>query len=113
MRVGVSGCAHVPLCLAPLSTSLQAEDPPLREGPHSSGGPAAAQAGEGAGRDVPARQAGGRGLGLGEVSAAQLEQVPSQFQPVSTMCVCACVWEVMGGADELSMSCQTQKGSVP
>lgn len=88
MRVGVSGCAHVPLCLAPLSTSLQAEDPPLREGPHSSGGPAAAQAGEGTGRDVPARQAGGRGLGLGEVSAAQLEQVPSQFQPVYNVCVC-------------------------
>lgn len=86
----MSGCAHVPLCLAPLSTSLQAEDPPLREGPHSSGGPAAAQAGEGTGRDAPAllRQAD---EGQGWVRCLRLEQVPSQFQPVSTMCVRACV----------------------
>lgn len=89
MRAGVSGCAHVPLCLAPLSTSLQAEDPPLREGPHSSGGPAAAQAGEGTGRDAPApvRQAD---EGWGWVRCLQLSSSRSLLS--SSLCLqCVCV----------------------
>lgn len=48
-----------PLLSTALSTLPQAEDTPLREGPQSSGGAAAAPAGEGAGRDAadPSEQA--------------------------------------------------------
>lgn len=93
MRAGVAGYAHIPLCLAPLSTSLQAEDPPLREGPHSSGGPAAAQAGEGARRDVPepVRQAD---KGRGWVRCLWLSLSRSLLSSslcLQCVCVCACV----------------------
>lgn len=86
----MAGYAHVPLCLAPLSTSLQAEDPPLREGPHSSGGPAAAQAGEGARRDAPAplRQAD---KGWGWVRCLQLSSSRSLLIPACVYNVCVCV----------------------